>query len=65
MDAERDTGLEQRREDIEREVDLLLLGEVVEDLGLEHVDHAVGEVGKGVSGVRLLLEARDPVTLSR
>ena len=66
MDAERDVGLEQRREDVEGEVDLLLVGEVVEDLGLEHVDHAVGQVGERLGGLGLLLEAlmrpSEPVT---
>ena len=58
--VERHVVLEQRREDVEREVDRVVVGEVVEDLGAERVDHAVDEVRERLGGVGLLLEALDP-----
>ena len=51
--------LEQGREDVEREVDRVAVGEVVEDLRAERVDHAVDEVGERLGRVGLLLEALD------
>src|SRR5215210_6428412 len=72
MRVERHVALEQRREHVHRPVGEAgrvvgaggfagtAGGEEVEDLGLEHVDAAVGEVGERFVGVRLLLEALDP-----
>ena len=59
VNVEGDVMLEQRRENVEREVDHLLVREVVEDLRAERVDHAVREVGERLGGVGLLLEALD------
>ena len=59
VDVERHVVLEQRREDVEREVDRVVVGEVVEHLRAEGVDHAVDEIGERLGGVGLLLEALD------
>ena len=75
MGVERDAGLHQGREHVERPVGeagrvarrgklaRAGLGEEVEDLAVEHVDAAVGQVGQGLGRVRLLLEALDPAVL--
>ena len=57
MNVERDVVLEESREDVQRKVDDGPVREVVEDLALEHVDHAVGEVRQSLGGIRLFLEA--------
>ena len=77
VSVEGDVALQQSRENIQRPVHEPLrlvwvaggaamprLGEVVEDLTPEHVDAAVGEVGQGLGGVRLLLEALDAAVLA-
>ena len=60
VDVEGHVVLEQRREHVLGPVDERPLGEVVEDLRVEHVDAAVAEVRERLLGARLLLEARDP-----
>jgi hypothetical protein len=60
VDVERDVVLEELREDVVGPVDRIALGEVVEDLGREEVDPAVGEVRERLVRVGLLLEAGDP-----
>ena len=57
VDVERDVAVEERREHVEREVGRLHVGEVVEDLRAQRVDHAVRQVGERLRGVRLLLKA--------
>ena len=59
VDVERHVVLEQHREDVLGPVHERALGEVVEDLGLEHVDPAVAEVRQRLLGRGLLLKARD------
>ena len=57
VDVKRHVVLEQRGEHVLGPVDERTLGEVVEDLGLEHVDAAVAQLRQRLLGRRLLLEA--------
>ena len=59
VDVERHVVLEQRREHVLGPVDERALGEVVEDLRLEHVDAAVAEVRERLVRAGLLLKAGD------
>ena len=57
--VERLVHVEQLREQVVAEVVGLPLGDVVEDLGLEHVDAGVDRVGEDLAPARLLQEALD------
>ena len=57
VDVEGDVAVEEGREHVEGEVGCLHVGEVVEDLRAERVDHAVRQVGERLGGVGLLLKA--------
>ncbi len=57
--------LQQLREDIARPVDGLTRRDVVEDLGLHHVDTGVHRVGEDLPPGRLLQESLDPPFLVR
>ena len=52
--------LEQEREELLREVERAVGGDVAEHLGLEHVDAGVDRVGEDLAPRRLLEEALDP-----
>ena len=48
---------DEARPDVRAEVDEGVRGNALEELGLDHVDAAVGEIGAGLVTRRLLLEA--------
>ena len=48
---------DEARPDVRAEVDEGVRGNALEELGLDHVDTAVGEIGAGLVTRRLLLEA--------
>ncbi len=63
--VERGAHREQLREDVGGEVDRAALGDLVEHLGLEHVDPGVDGVGEHLAPVGLLEEALDAAVLGR